>query len=409
MSKSPGSGAFKGTKIRVVCSCMRLSQMSNEQVVASLRALVGEGNRIVAKIVAYLVEVEERRIHLELACSSMFDFAVRKLGFSNGEAFRRITAARLARRFPRIIDAIASGRVHLSNLVLLRDHFSEENVEELLERAAGKSKREVEELVARLAPKPDVASSIRKVPERVVLAVQSPLRAAAVGKSPTPTPQVQVQPLSEARYRVQLTASAQLRDKLEHARRLMSHRHPSGDLAAVVEEALDLLIEKLEKAKLGKTDRPRESTRPSTSPPKDAARVTAAARREVVSRDGLQCSFIGMNGERCPAREHLEFDHRMPRALGGTGEAANVRLLCRSHNRLAAEQVFGREYVAERIDLRQKKCGTGVETKERVRGALRAMGFRVAEAERAITTLDAAGWDDRPIELLVRDAIGAIT
>jgi hypothetical protein len=388
---------------------MRLSQMSNEQVVASLRTLVGEGNRIVAKIVAFLVEVEERRIYLELACSSMFDFCVRKLGFSDGEAFRRITASRLARRFPRIIDAVASGRVHLSNLVLLRDHFSEDNVEDLLERAAGRSKREVEELVARLAPKPDVASSIRKVPERVVLAVQNTLPAAAVGKPPRPKPQVLVQPLSEARYRVQLTASAQLRDKLEHARRLKSHSHPNGDLATVIEEAVDLLIEKLEKAKLGKTDRPRQSVGASPVPPKDAARVTASARREVISRDGLQCSFIGTNGERCPAREHLEFDHRMPRALGGTGEAANVRLLCRSHNRLAAERVFGRDFVAERIDLRQKKCGAGVETKERVRRALRAMGFRVAEADRAITTLDAVDWDDGPIELLVRDAIAVIT
>jgi hypothetical protein len=390
----------------MVCSSMRLSEMSNEQVVESLSALVGEGNRIVAKVVAYLVEVEERRIHLELACSSMFDFCVRKLGFSDGEAFRRITAARLARRFPRILDAIATGRVHLSTLVLLRDHFSEDNVDDLLERVAGRRKREVEELVARLAPKPDVASSIRKLPERIVLAVQSTQPAQPME---TPARKPQVQALSEARYRVQLTASAQLRDKLEHARRLMSHRHPTGDFAVVVEEALDLLIEKLEKTKLGKTERPRTSRSLSAASPKDPARVTASVRREVVSRDGFQCAFIGANGERCPSREQLEFDHRTPRALGGSGQAENVRLLCRAHNGLAAEQVFGRDYVAERIDLRRKKCGTGAETKERVRGALRAMGFRVAEAERAIMTLDEAGWEERSIELLVRDAIGVIT
>jgi hypothetical protein len=69
---------------------MRFSEMSNEQVLASLRSLVGEGNRIVAKVVVYLAEVEDRRIHLEVACSSMFEFCVRKLGMSEGEAFRRI-------------------------------------------------------------------------------------------------------------------------------------------------------------------------------------------------------------------------------------------------------------------------------------------------------------------------------
>jgi hypothetical protein len=220
-----------------------------------------------------------------------------------------------------------------------------------------------------------------------------------------PTPRPQIQPLSEARYRVQLTASASLRDKLEHARRLSSHRHRDGDLAAVVEEALDLLIDKLEKAKLGKTERPRAST----APPKDPARVTRSARREVVERDGLQCAFIGTNGERCPSRELLEFDHRTPRAHGGTGDATNLRVLCRAHNLFAAEQVFGRAHIAEQIDFRRQKCGSGAETKDRVRSALRSMGFRTTEADRAVATLDPTSWNGRPIELLMRDAIGVIT
>jgi hypothetical protein len=288
---------------------MRFSEMTNEQVIASLKCLVGDGNRIVAKIVAYLGEVEERRIHLELACSSLFDFCTRRLGFSEGEAFRRIAAARLVRRFPAVLDAIASGRVHLSNVVLLRDHFSESNIDDLLEQAAGKSKREVEQLVARLAPKPDVACSIRKLPERAIVP-DAPLPV----PPPSAAPKPQVQPLSESRYKVTLTASSTLHEKLEHARRLMGHRNRDGDLAAVVEKALDVLIEKLEKAKLGKTDRPRTNT----NAPKDPAHVTQAARREVVERDGLQCSFVGRNGERCPSRELLEFDHRTPRARGGT-------------------------------------------------------------------------------------------
>jgi hypothetical protein len=187
----------------------------------------------------------------------------------------------------------------------------------------------------------------------------------------------------------------------------MSHRHPSGDLAVVVEQALDLLIERLEKEKLGKTDRPRAAT-----PPKERADVTRAVRREVVERDGFQCSFVGQNGERCSSRERLELDHQVPRALGGTGDAANIRLLCRAHNRYAAELVFGRTHIEQQIDLRRAKCGTGAKhpgARDRVRGALRGLGFRSGEADRAITTLDSSGWDDRPIELLVRDAISAIT
>jgi hypothetical protein len=93
--------------------------------------------------------------------------------------------------------------------------------------------------------------------------------------------------------------------------------------------------------------------------------VTRAVRREVAARDGLHCAFIGTNGERCPSQDRLEFDHQTPRALGGTGDAANVRLLCRAHNMYAAEETFGRDRIADRINFRQRKCGTGVETKDR--------------------------------------------
>ncbi|MBX3230566.1 MAG: HNH endonuclease, partial [Labilithrix sp.] len=60
--------------------------------------------------------------------------------------------------------------------------------------------------------------------------------------------------------------------------------------------------------------------------------------------------FVSPDGERCPAREWLEVDHRQPRALGGAGTLENVRILCRAHNRLAAERAFGVEHVARKIE-----------------------------------------------------------
>src|SRR4051812_21898029 len=108
---------------------MQFTTLSNEQLLSSLRSLIGDGNRVLAKVISYLVEVEERRLHLELACSSMFDFCQRKLGFSEGEAYRRLTAARLVKCFPSLLDAIASGRIHLSNVVLLRAVFTDDNVD----------------------------------------------------------------------------------------------------------------------------------------------------------------------------------------------------------------------------------------------------------------------------------------
>lgn len=313
---------------------MTLKNLSDDALVSQLEAIRGEGERLLARLVVHLMEVEERRLHLRVACSSLFDFCRRRLGMSEGAAFRRIVAARLVRRFPRLLGCLERGEIHLSALVLLRKHLTEANLDELVASVVGKSKREVEELIARRAPRPDVPATIRKLPAS------------------------RIKPLSEARYRLQLTASAELRDKLERARDLMGHRAPSGDLAVVVERALDALLEKLERERLGKTRRPRMKsirTQQREASPRMSARIPNAARSEVFARDGEQCSFLDHQGRRCPARTLLELDHVESRALGGSHEPANLRIFCRPHNLLHAEDVFGRERIARRIQVRQRK------------------------------------------------------
>jgi hypothetical protein len=232
---------------------MMLADVSDEALVATLRAICSEGRHLLARLLLHLGEVEERRLHLDAACPSMFDFCTRRLGMSEGAAFRRITAARLLRRFPRLLGRIERGDVHLSTLVLLRDHLMEANLDDLVDEASGKKTREVQELIARRTPRPDVAGTIRKLPVSTRSSETNETLSISSSSAPTPRRQARIEPLAEARYKVQLTASAALRDKLERARDLMRHRNPSGDLAAVVEAALDGLLEKLEKERLGRT------------------------------------------------------------------------------------------------------------------------------------------------------------
>ena len=123
-----------------------------------------------------------------------------------------------------------------------------------------------------------------------------------------------------------------------------------GDLGVIVDRALDLLLKDIENKRLGKTDHPRKRREPVPS-----ARVPSSVRREIAVRDGEQCTFVDERERRCPARAFLEFDHVHPKALGGLGTAANCRLLCARHNRLAAEQAFGRACIERKIHLRQRK------------------------------------------------------
>ncbi|MDF2692016.1 MAG: hypothetical protein K0S65_399 [Labilithrix sp.] len=413
---------------------MKLSDLSDRELLRGLVGLLSTERRCVARLVTYLVEVEDRRLHLEDACSSLFDFCQRRLGLSEGEAFRRMTAARLVRRFPSVLGRLERGEIHLSALALLAKHLTEDNHEELLRAASHKSKREVQELLAARFPKDDLPSTIRLLPAtNVPTPTTSCPTASASAHSESPSRKPSIEPLSAARYKVQFTATQELCDKLERAARLMSHRTPSGDLTVVVNEALDLLIADLEKRRLGKTARPKSKRAKSAK----SGHVTRAALREVFERDGEQCSFVNEAGERCPARAFLEVDHVHPRAKGGAGVPENLRVLCRAHNQFAAERAFGREHLAKRIRLRQKKSrsvhgnideasplqappsrsspppsGSPESPFELAIRALVSMGFREKEARRAVVELrDRAGATPAPatIERLLREALGIRT
>src|SRR3974390_1077157 len=93
---------------------MKLDHLSDAQLLESLKTVCAQDRGVLARLLAHLVEVEERRLHLEAACPSMLQFCVRRLGMSEDEACRRIRAARLARRFPDLLVRIEPGALTLS-------------------------------------------------------------------------------------------------------------------------------------------------------------------------------------------------------------------------------------------------------------------------------------------------------
>ncbi len=160
-------------------------------------------------------------------------------------ANKRVRVTRLVQRFPQVLDELASGAIHLTGLFLLSGHLTEDDVERLLAEARGKSKRQIEELIARWFPRPDVATTITTVapvPPQTELSTWSGTGDPTPPAPPTPAPRTRLEPLSPASVRLELTARAAFRDKLEQAQALLSHKVPSGDLATLLELGLDLLI-----------------------------------------------------------------------------------------------------------------------------------------------------------------------
>ena len=118
-----------------------LSDLSNEDLLVSFRARVRNANANEASIVVHLIEIEERRIDRDSACSSMWNYCVEREGFSESQAYTRLAAADVVRAFPLALEYLERGDIHLCGFVELRRVLTAGNHEELLREASGKSSR----------------------------------------------------------------------------------------------------------------------------------------------------------------------------------------------------------------------------------------------------------------------------
>jgi hypothetical protein len=158
-------------------------------------------------------------------------------------------------------------------------------------------------------------------------------------------------PLSPGRFKVELTAGQALHDKLEQLKNLLRHQVPNGDLAVIVELAVDLLVDKTMKQRFAQTRTPKKQLKRGVRRRKLSSRyIPRAVVREVHERDAGQCTFVSSDGRRCSERGFLEFHHHdIPYAKGGEATAANIRLVCRAHNALFAERDFGRTLMRSKL------------------------------------------------------------
>src|SRR6187431_3233465 len=109
------------------CAGYDLTHLSDSELLTSTRRVIDRSNQLLAELLAHLAEVESRGIHRSRACSTLTAYCVYELRLSEDAASRRVTAAKVVRRFPALLDAIASGELHLTGLLLLGPHLTEEN------------------------------------------------------------------------------------------------------------------------------------------------------------------------------------------------------------------------------------------------------------------------------------------
>ena len=291
-----------------------LSHLPDATLLRDLAALVVQDRATTAAMLAHLAEVDARRLYLPAAYPSMYTYCVGELRLSEDAAYKRIQAARAGREFPALLHAVADGRLHLGAVCLLAPHLTPENANELIDAAAGKSKAEIETWLAGRFPRSEILPLVVGLP----LATTKPSDQLAPGQvdgsSPRQTdltkPQSpglmhqlapgqvgpsapermgatapRVTPLAPQRFALQVMIGQETHDKLRHAQALLGHQIPAGEIAEVLDRALDALIRQLEKRKFAATSRPRRGPSRSSANPRH---IPAEVKRAVWERDRVR-------------------------------------------------------------------------------------------------------------------------
>ena len=167
-------------------------------------------------------------------------------------------------------------------------------------------------------------------------------------------PRAIISSISSKRYFLKATIAKDTHDKLERVRALMRHSIPDGDLDAVLNRALSLLLERVLNDRTGVGRKVRKPQHPAVPTGRS---IPAAVKREVWLRDGGRCRFSGPDGP-CGETAFLEYHHVIPFAAGGPSVASNLELRCRAHNAHEARVYFGRCYVG-RACAQSRSLGPG--------------------------------------------------
>lgn len=304
---------------------MNLKNISDQVLLEKTENLVKRERELLSEILHHLREIERRRLFSQLGFKSLFEYATKKLGYADDQAGRRISAMRLLKELPEIESKIADGSLNLTNLGMAQTFFRQESKPkeeklELLAKLENKSKREAEKLIVSLASQPEQLK-----PERI-------------------------RTVTETHIEIKFVAAMGLQEKLEKVKGLLAHSHPNMSMAEAIDLLCDMAIQKLDPAEKAKSNEENnlskafsQSTVQFKSPAPALKQRITAIRRQVWKQAASKC-------QNCGSVHALQVDHIQPKALGGTDNQENLRLLCRPCNQRAAINRLGMAKMQRYLD-----------------------------------------------------------
>ena len=263
-----------------------------------------------ALVIAHIAEMSRRKGHLEYGYKNLFDYCARRLKLSEGSVARRIQVANVSRRFPQILVTLAENRLSLTVAGLLAPVLTESNVDKFLVDCAGMTKREAEEYLVALRPKPVFTASIRRKPGPPNEQTTTPLKSTSVLEL-RPTPRVSPSILEPARpelFNFRFAADQEFKRKFERLAEVLGVENPLHHMAEIMEQALDIALDKkdLQRKRARRLEREaRGIAKPSQEKScpgevfANSRYIPSEVRERVHERAGHQCEYLGLDGTRC--------------------------------------------------------------------------------------------------------------
>ncbi len=300
---------------------MNLKNISDQVLLERTENLVRRERELLGEVLHHLKEIERRRLFSQQGYKSIFDYATKKLGYAEDQAARRISAMRLLKELPEIESKIADGSLTLTNLSMAQTLFRQES--KRMSASMGESGFGREKKLEFLSK---IENKSKREAEKVVIAHSS---------EPAQFTPERIRAVTETHVEIKFVASNELQQKLGKIKGLLAHSHPNMSMAEAINLLCDMAIQKLDPAEKARTMVVRKSGRTAKSPAPDIKRrITAGERRQVWKRADSQC-------QNCGSTHALQIDHIQPKALGGSDEPENLRLLCRPCNQRAAIDSLG--------------------------------------------------------------------
>jgi len=302
---------------------MNIKSLTDKQLHQNLLTLKSKESRVVADIISHLEEVYRRRLFADFQCSSIYDYCIRILGYSNGEAHRKISVCKLASQFHGVKEFIANGELSLSNAASVQVFLNQSK--KAIEKARlsnGMSFREDGEGSCSLSSQVGLTSEA--IIERVKNISSRECEIELEKIASENNFEIYDKKLSKRNVGDKLLLKIYLdRDKLELLKSRLN--------VDCEQELLQLLLEE----KLTATE-PRTNTKPRIR-----ARASQNPRSIAPARRAYLMKKARSKCENCGSRYHLQVDHKLSVALGGGNDLENLRVLCRSCNQRAAIDQLG--------------------------------------------------------------------